>query len=73
MARVEKKTSKKKRKKSFDYKSLYDKLFNLYGECTCPLVHNSPFQLLCAVMLSVFIQLIEAFSVFKQIYYFVVP
>ena len=52
MARVEKKTSKKKRKKSFDYKSLYDKLFNLYGECTCPLVHNSPFQLLCAVMLS---------------------
>ena len=52
MARVEKKTSKKKRKKSFDYKALYDKLFNLYGECTCPLVHNSPFQLLCAVMLS---------------------
>jgi len=34
------------------WEQLYDSLYALYGECVCPLVHNSPFQLLCAVMLS---------------------
>ena len=31
---------------------LYDRLFACYGECSCPLRHDSPFQLLAAVMLS---------------------
>ena len=31
---------------------LYDKLYEIYGDCRCPLVHASPFQLLAAVMLS---------------------
>ena len=31
---------------------IYDQLFALYGECSCPLKHDSPFQLLAAVMLS---------------------
>ena len=30
----------------------YKRLFSLYGECSCPLHHDSPFQLLAAVMLS---------------------
>lgn len=30
----------------------YERLFSLYGECSCPLHHDSPFQLLAAVMLS---------------------
>ena len=34
------------------YKFIYDQLFALYGECSCPLKHESPFQLLAAVMLS---------------------
>ncbi len=34
------------------YLQLYEKLFALYGECDCPLLHDSPFQLLVAVMLS---------------------
>lgn len=31
---------------------IYRRLFEIYGECTCPLQHDSPFQLLAAVMLS---------------------
>lgn len=31
---------------------LYDELYRLYGDCTCPLKHATPFQLLVAVMLS---------------------
>ena len=34
------------------YRFIYDQLFALYGECVCPLKHDSPFQLLAAVMLS---------------------
>lgn len=34
------------------YHFIYDQLFALYGECVCPLKHDSPFQLLAAVMLS---------------------
>ncbi len=32
--------------------ALYDALFRRYGECVCPLKHETPFQLLAAVMLS---------------------
>ena len=35
-----------------DWQQLYDKLFAVYGDCHCPLIHESPFQLLAAVMLS---------------------
>ena len=35
-----------------DWQLLYDRLYAVYGDCVCPLVHNSPFQLLAAVMLS---------------------
>ena len=35
-----------------DWQQLYDKLFAVYGDCRCPLIHESPFQLLAAVMLS---------------------
>ena len=31
---------------------IHDKLYQLYGDCSCPLKHESPFQLLAAVMLS---------------------
>ena len=31
---------------------VYRRLFEVYGQCSCPLQHNSPFQLLAAVMLS---------------------
>ena len=31
---------------------IYDRLFSVYGQCDCPLVHKNPFQLLAAVMLS---------------------
>jgi len=31
---------------------LYRRLHDLYGDCGCPLEHDSPFQLLAAVMLS---------------------
>ena len=34
------------------WRQLYDKLFAIYGDCHCPLIHESPFQLLAAVMLS---------------------
>lgn len=35
-----------------DWQQLYDKLYVIYGDCNCPLVHETPFQLLAAVMLS---------------------
>ena len=35
-----------------NWTELYDRLFQVYGDCRCPLVHASPFQLLAAVMLS---------------------
>lgn len=35
-----------------DWQLLYDRLYAVYGDCSCPLVHESPFQLLAAVMLS---------------------
>ena len=35
-----------------DWQQLYDRLYAVYGDCVCPLVHDSPFQLLAAVMLS---------------------
>ena len=34
------------------YRFIYDKLFELYGQCSCPLKHDSAFQLTVAVMLS---------------------
>ncbi len=34
------------------WRTLYDELYKLYGDCTCPLKHATPFQLLVAVMLS---------------------
>ena len=35
-----------------DWQQLYDRLYAVHGDCSCPLVHSSPFQLLAAVMLS---------------------
>lgn len=35
-----------------DWTQLYDRLYAVYGDCRCPLIHESPFQLLAAVMLS---------------------
>ena len=32
--------------------TIHDRLLAVYGQCTCPLLHDSPFQLLAAVMLS---------------------
>ncbi len=34
------------------WKKLYDQLYAVYGDCVCPLRHDTPFQLLAAVMLS---------------------
>ena len=34
------------------WNDIYDRLYAVYGECRCPLRHESPFQLLAAVMLS---------------------
>ena len=34
------------------WNDIYDRLYAVYGECGCPLRHDSPFQLLAAVMLS---------------------
>ena len=34
------------------WNEIYDRLYAVYGECGCPLRHDSPFQLLAAVMLS---------------------
>ena len=34
------------------FKNVYQILWEKYGECACPLIHDSPFQLLAAVMLS---------------------
>lgn len=34
------------------FQLIYDRLFAIYGQCSCPLKHDSPFQLLAAVMLS---------------------
>ena len=42
----------KARAKYGHWGELYDLLYSQYGECTCPLRHDSPFQLLAAVMLS---------------------
>lgn len=39
-------------KKSDFYQEIYRRLFDLYGECVCPLNHANAFQLLAAVMLS---------------------
>lgn len=39
-------------KKSDFYQEIYQRLFALYGECSCPLNHENAFQLLAAVMLS---------------------
>ena len=39
-------------KKSEWFQSIHDRLFAVYGECTCPLHHENSFQLLAAVMLS---------------------
>ena len=39
-------------KKSLFLNTVYDRLFAVYGECRCPLCHETPFQLLAAVMLS---------------------
>ena len=33
-------------------KSVHDKLYGVFGECGCPLVHRDAYQLLIAVMLS---------------------
>ncbi len=44
--------SRAKAKKYSHWQELYDKLYAQYGECSCPLRHDSPFQLLAAVMLS---------------------
>ena len=33
-------------------KIIYDRLYDQFGDCRCPLEHRSPFQLLAAVMLS---------------------
>ena len=35
-----------------EWNEIYDRLYAVYGECSCPLRHESPFQLLAAVMLS---------------------
>ena len=32
--------------------AIYDALYEIFGDCVCPLKHDSPFQLLVAVMLS---------------------
>ena len=34
------------------FNKVYQVLWEKYGECACPLIHHSPFQLLAAVMLS---------------------
>ena len=34
------------------WNDIYDRLYAVYGDCKCPLLHESPFQLLAAVMLS---------------------
>ena len=34
------------------WQKLYDRLYLLYGDCVCPLLHRDAFQLLVAVMLS---------------------
>lgn len=39
-------------KKKEKLQKIHDILFEAYGQCSCPLKHDSPFQLLAAVMLS---------------------
>ena len=39
-------------KKTEKLAAIYDLLYDVYGECECPLVHSSNFELLCAVILS---------------------
>lgn len=39
-------------KKTVLLQQIHDLLFTQYGQCSCPLEHDSPFQLLAAVMLS---------------------
>jgi endonuclease-3 len=41
-----------KKKSGKKLQQIHDLLYQLYGECTCPLKHENPFQLLAAVMLS---------------------
>ena len=41
-----------KKKDSGRWREIHDRLFAVYGELGCPLVHRTPFQLLAAVMLS---------------------
>ena len=33
------------------WNDIYDRLYAVYGECTCPLRHETPFQLLAAVII----------------------
>ena len=33
-------------------RAIHDRLYGVYGDCTCPLEHADAFQLLVAVMLS---------------------
>lgn len=39
-------------KKTEKLKQIYDLLYDVYGECECPLVHENHFELLVAVILS---------------------
>lgn len=39
-------------RKSAKLAQIYDLLYEVYGECECPLVHRDPFELLVAVILS---------------------
>ena len=39
-------------KKTEKLAAIYDLLYDVYGECECPLEHSSNFELLCAVILS---------------------
>jgi len=41
-----------KRKSRKFWNEIYDRLYAVYGDCGCPLRHDSAFQLLAAVMLS---------------------
>lgn len=38
--------------KSAKLKQIYDLLYDIYGDCECPLIHRNPFELLVAVILS---------------------
>ncbi len=34
------------------WRKIHDRLYTVYGDCVCPLKHETPFQLMAAVMLS---------------------